>query len=336
MPSSIGLLPRLWRTFRPASRPPTPYAVACPGCGFLLQGQRRSRHQVLPCPHCKHPVFILPRSPFSTPTAAAGQRRPPARQRFFWVMPTLAGLATLLVLAGLFFALLPSLSRHDSTPEDSATTLREQIGAGRQALAAGGFHQAAEKLARSWDQAREQPDLLSPVEQRELYQAYRQADLFEHLLSDSLQDLLQKAQAAGGDEEWKARFRKDYQGKAVIFDDRLQLDGTGRPALSGTSVRSGELSARIALEDLRLVSWLPLDRRVIFGAKLAGFALEGGRWVIRFEPDSGVLLTDLGVPFQRLRLFRGLPPTLLDSDKDGKDVEKVLNQQKDLLEQAPR
>jgi hypothetical protein len=40
---------------------------------------------------------------------------------------------------------------------------------------------------------------------------------------------------------------------------------------------------------------VPLDPppRLIFGGRLAGLAREaGGGWVVRFEPDSGVLLTD--------------------------------------------
>ena len=54
---------------------------------------------------------------------------------------------------------------------------------------------------------------------------------------------------------------------------------------------------RLALEDLNVLQALPLERgrRVLFGVRLS--AVErgpGGLWVIRFDPDGGVLLTDRG------------------------------------------
>lgn len=51
------------------------------------------------------------------------------------------------------------------------------------------------------------------------------------------------------------------------------------------------------LTDLTILSRLPLERpyRVLFGARLASVGREaGGRLVVRFQPDSGVLLTDPG------------------------------------------
>ena len=52
---------------------------------------------------------------------------------------------------------------------------------------------------------------------------------------------------------------------------------------------------RLALEDLAVLHDLPLDDRprLIFGARLAGCEREpGGGWVVHFERDSGVLVTD--------------------------------------------
>jgi hypothetical protein len=57
------------------------------------------------------------------------------------------------------------------------------------------------------------------------------------------------------------------------------------------------VSARVALEDLTLWRRVPLapPRRLLFGARLRRLGREaGGVWVVRFQPDSGVLLTDPG------------------------------------------
>ncbi len=211
-------------------------------------------------------------------------------------MPVLAGTATLLLLIVGGMVLLPYLSRQERSPfgtmgsERPARELREQIQAGRKALAEGAFHQATLELGQARELVREQPQLLSGAELRELDQCRRQADLLDRLLRESLQELLDQAQM-GPDDEWQARFHKEYQGKTVIFDDTLKLDGEGRPALLATRVCCGEIEARIALEELDLP--MPQHERVIFGARLAGLAREqGGRWVIRLERDSGVLLTD--------------------------------------------
>jgi hypothetical protein len=99
------------------------------------------------------------------------------------------------------------------------------------------------------------------------------------------------------DDEWKARFRTEHLGKAIVFDDTVALDRSGRPALAVYRVSAGGEAARLALEDLRLLRRLPLDvpQRMIFGGRLADLWREdGGGWAFRFEPDSGVLLTDAG------------------------------------------
>ncbi len=244
-------------------------------------------------------------------------------------MPALAGTMTLLVLVLLFLALMPYLARQNpNPPPDPAKQLRQQIEAGRQALTEGRFNQAMEILDRCCKQARANPRWLTEAERRDLYQGFRQAELLDGLLSLSLQELLAQALAAGRDDEWRARFRKDYHRKAVVFDDLLRLDGEGQPVLGFTTVRANEISARLAVEELRLLAQLPLGQpvRVIFGARLQDFAREpGGNWVIRFEPDSGVLLTDE-------EAFRALAPLLLDRDDS---IPRVLKRQREWVEKLP-
>ena len=105
------------------------------------------------------------------------------------------------------------------------------------------------------------------------------------------------------DEEWKARFARDYEGKSVLFDDAVRFDdsapttGRRRPLLVNYRVVVDGKTVRLALEDLDILQGLPLERprRLLFGGRLAAVEREeGGRWVVGFIPDSGVLLTDRG------------------------------------------
>jgi len=97
-------------------------------------------------------------------------------------------------------------------------------------------------------------------------------------------------------DEWALQFEEEYRGRSLVFDDAVRRDDRGRPALTDPVAPLEAEAARAALEDLVLLHDLPLDDgpRLVFGARLAGCEREaGGGWVIRFERDSGVLLTDL-------------------------------------------
>lgn len=94
--------------------------------------------------------------------------------------------------------------------------------------------------------------------------------------------------------EWHSKF-EHYRGRTVVFDDVLRRDTQDRLTLGSYVVHSGDVEARVALEDLPLLRQLPLEpaRRWLFGARLADCRREaGGVWVFRFEPDSAVLLSD--------------------------------------------
>jgi hypothetical protein len=86
-----------------------------------------------------------------------------------------------------------------------------------------------------------------------------------------------------------------------------------------------EEKVRLRLE-LKLLERLPLDppRRLVFGASLASVAREaGGVWVVRFEPDSAVLLTEEGAVEAS-----GLAPV-------DPEMRAVLRQQAEWLRQLP-
>jgi hypothetical protein len=205
-----------------------------------------------------------------------------------------AGVCGALVLAGFSLA-LPYLSRHTAGgpgeekggPENPA----EVMEAGRRALAQGKFHVARALL----DRAAAQRGLRGTARHRELGQLRRQADLLARLSPRPLEGVVRHALLVRDPEEWDAQFADDYLGRTVVFDDVVRRDDEGRPRLGNYAVEVEDEPVRVALEDLAVLRDLPLEDgpRLIFGARLLRCRREeAGTWVIRFEPDSGVLLTD--------------------------------------------
>src|SRR5437016_1706805 len=94
----------------PAAAPVTEYEVVC-GCGRTVRGERGRRHQVVPCPGCGRPLFVLPRSPWSAP---AGRGGPALAGRLLaspWRWPVLAGAVSAVVIVAGFTIVLPYLAR---------------------------------------------------------------------------------------------------------------------------------------------------------------------------------------------------------------------------------
>ena len=79
------------------------------------------------------------------------------------------------------------------------------------------------------------PDALSSADCQELVQLERQSDLLSRLSSRSLQEIVGEADPVLHDEEWKARFARDYEGQSLLFDDAVRFDDSApddRPAPS--------------------------------------------------------------------------------------------------------
>jgi hypothetical protein len=274
--------------------PAAPFAVAC-ACGRVARGARGPRRQVVSCPACGRPVFVLAASPLPPDPAAV----PPGGWRA-WRLPLLAAAGTVAALALLFVALLPLLSR---APPDDAPDVGAEIDEGQKALGQRAFHSAREKLDRAVELSRRRPDALTPDRRRALLQLRRQADLLERLSVGSLEEVVREAalQERNPPAEWQARYDRDYRGRTVVFDDVVKRDAAGRPVLSYYEVRVDGRPVRLGLEDLKVLAGLPLEkpRRMLFGARLGGddrrpgvAREDGGGWVVHFDPDGGVLLTD--------------------------------------------
>jgi hypothetical protein len=173
---------------------------------------------------------------------------------------------------------------------------KQRVDAGRQALTDGSFNVAARELKTAVELRDLRPKVLTANESRDLNQLQRQADFLAHVHSLPLRDVLMEALRTRNNGDWQARFEMEHKGKAVIFDDVVRRDpATGRLVLGCFEVRAEGEKAIVALDDLKIFLPLRLEEghRLIFGGRLRSLEREaGGAWVVRFEPDSGVLLTD--------------------------------------------
>src|SRR5262249_23058408 len=159
-------------------------------------GDRRPRHQVVGCPACGRPVFVLPGSPWPPP-GTLPQAPPPGHPplppppvgggggggpRGFWPGPRRAGAPQLPVLLLLSLGVRPYLAPRprgaaSEAPPPSAGEVHERMAAGRRALADGNFHVAARHLNQAVQHRDRWPGLLSGPENRWLDQLQRQGDL---------------------------------------------------------------------------------------------------------------------------------------------------------------
>ncbi len=177
------------------------------------------------------------------------------------------------------------------------------------ALEAGDFDKAFQLLA---DAEKAVNALGGDVEGAdEVRQASKQAAIFNTLLSETLEELLDKAGQTDSD-TWANKFDTLYKGKAIIVDSWIKAEpdpaGSGRydilyrvvPPGEGSNFREGALSlpARIGVIDFTGFQLFELatphvGERKIFGARLSGFKRDNDRdlWVIQLEPKSGVFIT---------------------------------------------
>jgi hypothetical protein len=252
------------------------------------------------CSSCGRQQFVLPLSRLPAiddgrqASAAAGAAGSP--QARWWLPITAAGL-TLIIVVFLFNVLLSDLFRRNPGPRpEGPDGVAKHLSAGKQALGQGKFRLAARELESAETLRFRYPETLNAGERRQLTQLQKQAALLGDLLPESLDEILRHAADMSelDEREWQEQFAARYQGKAVVFDDEVRQDGSAYRLLGYSFFVRGR-PARVALEDLKLLRPLPLQRsqRLLFGARLASVRPEaGGVWVVHFVPDSGVLLTD--------------------------------------------
>ena len=212
-----------------------------------------------------------------------------------YLLPLAAAGITLLVLIALLAFYLVRGGGAGLAPED--TELNGRLAQAHRSMKAGNFRLAAEAFAGLSARLEELPE----AERRHWSQLAREASLLADLSSEGLEEILLQA-ARTGEAEWQADFQHRYHGRAILFDAPVQRQGKGYSMLYSVVVEEAggkdgrRHEAHLELNDLVLLKKLDLDQpqRLIFGARLASVGREapGPRWVIRFLPDSGVLLTD--------------------------------------------
>lgn len=295
-------LPLIHRWLRRTSKPALPrYEVTCP-CGRAVAGTRRAQHQVVACPGCGRPLFVLPASPLplvlSVEERAAARRTRPSLVAQWW-MPVTAAALTLIIVVAIFVVVLGDALRSRESAKISVDTLARHVLAGKKALSLGKFASAAQELEAAQKLRDRSPDMMTPPERRELNQLLRQAALLADLSNEAIDDILRHAvELIELDEaEWQAQFDRRYRGKSIVFDDEVRRETGGGYQMLGYRFFVRGKAARVDLSGVQLLKALPLDKpqRLFFGVRLAGVRLEaGGTWVVLFEPDSGVLITDPG------------------------------------------
>jgi hypothetical protein len=268
-----------------------PFEVPCV-CGQVATGFRQAAHQVMLCPRCGARQFILPASPLPPLHAESGQASPLARGRWrlqHWLLPLAAISMSVVGLAAVYVVFLAPWKKSEDITDRVERTAASRLEAARRFMAEGSFHLAVDEL--EGNVAVQRGDFLNERQQKEWAQLRAEARLFADLLAEPVEDLLQHA-ADTRPQEWAANFRHRYEGKAVIFQGEIRRGADGRALLAYRLPGA----ARLVVDELNLFCGLQLEHPAtwVFGARLASASLEppGPKWVIRFVPDSGVLLTE--------------------------------------------
>lgn len=261
------------------------FRVRC-ACGRTAEGERTRRAQVIACPGCRRRLFIFPTGP-------ADPSLPVAPPRSGWRWALLASAVGVAVLVGVTVLALPWLPRRGAAEVPTRDDLLARMAAAQKQLGHGQFRLADAALA---DLGQADLRRLAPADLRELSHLRRQAALLAMLSLFTAADLVRQARLAPGPAEWHKQWQ-DHRGRSMVFDDVVRRGEDGRPALADAVQPVEDETVRLAVDDLAVLRHLPLEsgRRLLFGARLHSCEREeGGGWVIRFEPDSGVLLTDAG------------------------------------------
>jgi hypothetical protein len=168
---------------------------------------------------------------------------------------------------------------------------------GLAALDAGEFDQARLLLSQG---ARAVDALGGEYEGAEaIRQGALEAAIYTGLVSEPLEKIL--AEASPGDETWPDRFAARYQGRSVLLEAHViavpDSSGTGAYDLDYRVLAPGAAGrprvARVDLAHFALFQAIKPRRgeRLLFGARLADVAFEDGQWLVRLEPESGVVMT---------------------------------------------
>src|SRR3989442_1095881 len=133
-------------------------------------------------------------------------------------------------------------------------------------------------------------------ENQRLTALYRQAALLADLLTESLEEILNRIDGLEY-KEGQSAFARRYRGKAVVFYATVRQDAAGRHQMDYRLLGPRRKAARLELADLKLLHALPLQepQLLLFGARLDKVSRDpAGAWAFSLEPESGILITHPG------------------------------------------
>lgn len=285
---------------------PVTFAVECP-CGGIARGERRAQPQLAPCPTCGKALFVFPVSPALpallenvSPSALQRVRLPKLpdlspRVRF-WFAPSAAAVLGLVAVGFVIASIVRGTRAEDRRPMTAARAATELADAEARfsdLCERGSYHVAAEEMKAAYDLWRRFPRALPDDRARLLRRRARQAALVADLSPESLGEIVRHA--AGLDaREWQIVFDRRYRNKGVILDAQVTRLSGGRYAVDYQLDDDG-LAGEWDFEELALVKALNLAKaeRLILGLRLAAVERIGrDRWVVRPQPDGGVLFTE--------------------------------------------
>jgi hypothetical protein len=292
------------------SGPVRPFQVTC-GCGQVVQGVRRSRHQVVTCRACGARLFVLPRSPLTTPAPPSVKSQPiihpasksspaPARRlrvRLLpsgpWRLPVLAALLTLAVVVMVYVTLYLLFVQRPPAPEASAADrIETHVHDGKQALVDLDFKAALAAFQAARAVYEQQPSQArSASEGRRLLQLLRQANVLANRVPKPLEQAPARWDKLEGEELEKVT--APYRDKFAVFDLEVIKDGANEIRYRR---RVGAELPQLRLGNVELIDHLASRndfKRFLFAARLAQVGRDADdRLTVSFVPDSGVLITD--------------------------------------------
>ena len=321
------LLDRARKVFRFGGSEPLPeepFALKCL-CGRELAGIRQEDRQFIRCSDCGHLLLVLPISPYPLPPPPLpeGEAQPKAERREPWKLAIAQrlrigwGQLTKRVVAQtgqlvprkesftrgrmltLGIPMLVALTVWLTSYLGGRDRFSEEIQSARadwaESLRQGDFHAASEALRKA-------TRLLERFgeggrDEREIWHLSRETELYANRLERELDDLIAELRRAATEEPHANSTALPGSG-SVLFDFTINVPDATDPL--GTTRALPLLAAGdpvyLDLESLNLLDDLKIEtaKRILFGARIQSIEPRGPRsagWLLRFVPDSGILLT---------------------------------------------
>jgi hypothetical protein len=215
-----------------------------------------------------------------------------------WFQPVLAAVLTLLIVLALLAIALPRLVPDAAARRTEA--FRVEARAARGHLESGDLAAALAHLRAAVALLESPAPNVTAQEVGDVLRLRRQVELIADLAPESLEDAVARAERLAP-EDWRTSFAENLEGRAVIFDTRVELAGEeGNPQLDYV-LAAGETVGHIDVANLdglrRDLAGAP-SRRRCFGVRIASCQLEADPiraqpvWTVRFQADSFTLLTE--------------------------------------------